>query len=58
LRSDAIDVLRALGERYHGGVVQLMSGGRPSLLEAVARTACGTAWACRHGLASRWRASA
>jgi DNA-binding NtrC family response regulator len=37
LRSDAIDVLRGLGERHYGGVVQLMSGGRPSLLEAVAR---------------------
>jgi CheY-like chemotaxis protein len=37
LRSDAIDVLRGLGERNYGGVVQLMSGGRPSLLEAIAR---------------------
>jgi DNA-binding NtrC family response regulator len=37
LRSDAIDVLRGLGERRYGGLVQLMSGGRPSLLEAVAR---------------------
>jgi DNA-binding NtrC family response regulator len=37
LRSDAIDVLRGLGERRYGGVVQLMSGGRPSLLEAVQR---------------------
>lgn len=37
LRSDAIDVLRGLGQRQYGGVVQLMSGGRPALLEAVAR---------------------
>jgi DNA-binding NtrC family response regulator len=37
LRSDAIDVLRGLGERRYGGVVQLMSGGRQSLLEAVQR---------------------
>lgn len=37
LRSDAIDVLRGLGERHYGGIVQLMSGGRPSLLEAVQR---------------------
>lgn len=44
LRSDAIDVLRGLGERRYGGVVQLMSGGRPSLLEAVARIGV------RHGL--------
>jgi DNA-binding NtrC family response regulator len=44
LRSDAIDVLRGLGERRYGGMVQLMSGGRHSLLEAVYRI--GT----RHGL--------
>jgi DNA-binding NtrC family response regulator len=44
LRSDAIDVLRGLGERRYGGVVQLMSGGRQSLLEAVARIGV------RHGL--------
>ena len=37
LRSDAIDVLRGLGERRYGGIVQLMSGGRPSLLDAVRR---------------------
>lgn len=37
LGSDAIDVLRGLSERHYGGVVQLMSGGRPSLLEAIAR---------------------
>jgi len=37
LRSDAIDVLRGLGERRYGGVVQLMSGGRQALLEAVQR---------------------
>lgn len=37
LNSDAIDVLHGLGERHYGGVVQLMSGGRPSLLEAVQR---------------------
>lgn len=37
LRSDAIDVLRGLGQRHYRGIVQLMSGGRPSLLEAVQR---------------------
>jgi len=37
LRSDAIDVLRGLGQRRYGGVVQLMSGGRPALLEAIQR---------------------
>jgi DNA-binding NtrC family response regulator len=37
LRSDAIDVLHGLGRRGYGGIVQLMSGGRPSLLEAVKR---------------------
>jgi len=44
LRSDAIDVLRGLGERRYGGVVQLMSGGRQSLLEAVHRIGA------RHGI--------
>jgi DNA-binding NtrC family response regulator len=37
LRSDAIDVLRGLGARRYSGTVQLMSGGRPSLLDAVQR---------------------
>jgi DNA-binding NtrC family response regulator len=44
LRSDAIDVLRGLGERRYGGTVQLMSGGRPSLLQAVQRIGV------RHGI--------
>jgi FixJ family two-component response regulator len=44
LRSDAIDVLRGLGERRYGGIVQLMSGGRQLLLDAVARIGV------RHGL--------
>jgi DNA-binding NtrC family response regulator len=44
LRSDAIDVLRGLGARRYGGTVQLMSGGRPSLLEAVQRIGV------RHGI--------
>jgi DNA-binding NtrC family response regulator len=44
LRSDAIDVLRGLGERRYRGIVQLMSGGRPSLLDAVQRIGV------RHGI--------
>ena len=44
LRSDAIDVLRGLGDRRYNGVVQLMSGGRPSLLQAVQRIGV------RHGI--------
>jgi CheY-like chemotaxis protein len=44
-QSDAIDVLKGLSERRYTGIVQLMSGGRPSLLEAIERI--GT----RHGLA-------
>jgi DNA-binding NtrC family response regulator len=44
LRSDAIDVLRGLGQRRYAGLVQLMSGGRPSLLEAVQRIGI------RHGI--------
>lgn len=35
--SDAIDVIRGLGERRYEGALQLMSGGRPSLLEAIGR---------------------
>jgi DNA-binding NtrC family response regulator len=35
--SDAIDVIKGLSERRYGGIVQLMSGGRPSLLEAIER---------------------
>jgi DNA-binding NtrC family response regulator len=37
LQSDAIDVLRGLGAQHYRGVVQLMSGGNPSLLQAVQR---------------------
>jgi DNA-binding NtrC family response regulator len=37
LQSDALDVIRGLSERQYQGVVQLMSGGRQSLLEAVQR---------------------
>jgi DNA-binding NtrC family response regulator len=44
LRSDAIDVLRGLGQRRFGGIVQLISGGRPALLEAVQRIGV------RHGI--------
>jgi len=44
LESDAIDVLGGLGARRYGGTVHLMSGGRPSLLEAVQRIGV------RHGI--------
>jgi DNA-binding NtrC family response regulator len=37
VRSDAIDVLHGLRERRYRGIVQLMSGGRPALLEAIKR---------------------
>jgi len=37
LRSDAIDVLHGLRERRYKGAVQLMSGGRRLLLEAIER---------------------
>jgi DNA-binding NtrC family response regulator len=36
-QSDAIDVIKGLSEKHYGGIVQLMSGGRPLLLEAVQR---------------------
>jgi DNA-binding NtrC family response regulator len=35
--SDAIDVIKGLREKHYKGVVQLMSGGRPLLLEGVHR---------------------
>jgi len=44
LRSDAVDVIRGLGERGYGGIVQLMSGSNPDLLEDVRRVGS------RHGL--------
>jgi EAL domain-containing protein (putative c-di-GMP-specific phosphodiesterase class I)/CheY-like chemotaxis protein len=45
--SDAIDVIRGLGERDYSGVVQLMSGSNIALLEDVARVGA------RHGLNMR-----
>ena len=46
-KSDAIDVIRGLGERGYGGVVQVMSGSNPTLLEDVRRIGV------RHGLKMR-----
>ena len=37
LQSDAIDVLIGLGAQRYGGIVNLVSGGRPELVEAVRR---------------------
>jgi two-component system nitrogen regulation response regulator NtrX len=37
LQSDAIDVIHGLGERNYRGTVHLMSGGNPSLVDALAR---------------------
>jgi DNA-binding NtrC family response regulator len=34
-QSDAIDVMKALSAKQYAGIVQLMSGGKPLLLEAV-----------------------
>ena len=45
--SDAIDVLRMLGEKRYSGVVQLMSGSNPDLLDDVRRIGA------RHGLIMR-----
>jgi EAL domain-containing protein (putative c-di-GMP-specific phosphodiesterase class I)/CheY-like chemotaxis protein len=46
-KSDAIDVIRGLGERGYGGVVQIMSGSNPMLLDDVRRIGV------RHGLKMR-----
>jgi CheY-like chemotaxis protein len=43
-RADAIDVIKWLSEKHFTGIVQLMSGGRLPLLEAVQRIGA------RHGL--------
>jgi ActR/RegA family two-component response regulator len=36
-QSDAIDVIKGLSEKHYKGIVQLMSGGRAPLLEAIQR---------------------
>ena len=56
--SDAIDVLRELGEKSYTGTVQLMSGSNQALLEDV-RRASGTASTCDRPSRSRsaWRPS-
>jgi DNA-binding NtrC family response regulator len=36
-QSDAIDVIKGLSEKHYTGIVQLMSGGRVPLLEAIRR---------------------
>jgi DNA-binding NtrC family response regulator len=36
-QSDAIDVIKGLSEKHYTGIVQLMSGGRLPLLEAIQR---------------------
>jgi EAL domain-containing protein (putative c-di-GMP-specific phosphodiesterase class I)/CheY-like chemotaxis protein len=46
-KSDAIDVIRGLGDRGYGGVVQIMSGSNPTLLDDVRRIGV------RHGLKMR-----
>jgi DNA-binding NtrC family response regulator len=46
-QSDAIDVIKGLSDKNYSGTVQLMSGSRPSLLEAIQRIAQ------RYGLALR-----
>jgi len=38
-QSDAYDVIRGLSEKHYDGIVQLMSSGRPWLLEALHRLA-------------------
>lgn len=45
--SDAVDVIRGLGEKGYGGIVQLMSGSNAELLEDVRRVGA------RHGLNMR-----
>jgi DNA-binding NtrC family response regulator len=44
MQSDAVDVVRGLGEKRFGGIVHLMSGGNPTLIDAVQRIGA------RHGV--------
>jgi DNA-binding NtrC family response regulator len=57
-QGDAIDVLKALSEKRDAGVVQIMSGGRLALLEAVQRMGARYGLALRPPLQKPFRAAA
>ncbi len=57
-QSDAIDVIKGLGEKHYTGIVQLMSGGRLPLLEAVQRIGARNGLLLRTPLQKPFRAEA
>ena len=57
-QSDAIDVIKGLGEKNYAGIIQLMSGGRPQLLEAVQRLGARYGLLLRPPLQKPFRAEA
>jgi two-component system, OmpR family, KDP operon response regulator KdpE len=56
--SDAIDVIKGLSEKRYTGVVQLMSGGRQALLEAVQRIGARYGLVLRQPLQKPFRSEA
>jgi DNA-binding NtrC family response regulator len=56
--SDAMDVIKGLGEKHYTGIVQLMSGGKLPLLEAVLRIAARNGLVLRPPLQKPFRAGA
>jgi DNA-binding NtrC family response regulator len=57
-QSDAIDVMKALSAKHYAGTVQLMSGGKPMLLEAVHRIGARAGLLLRPALQKPFRAEA
>jgi DNA-binding NtrC family response regulator len=57
-QSDAIDVIKGLGEKRYTGIVQLMSGGKLPLLEAVQRLGARFGLLLRPPLQKPFRAAA
>jgi two-component system nitrogen regulation response regulator NtrX len=57
-QSDAIDVIKGLSEKHYTGPIQLMSGGRLPLLEAVQRIGARNGLSLRSPLQKPFRAEA
>jgi hypothetical protein len=57
-QSDAIDVIEGLSEKRYTGIVQLMSGGRLPLLEAMQRIGARNGLVLRPPLQKPFRAEA
>jgi DNA-binding NtrC family response regulator len=55
-QSDAIDVVKGLSEKHYTGIVQLMSGGRLPLLEAIQRIGARYGLVVRPALQKPFRA--